>query len=218
MDFLYLELLRQKKALAALLLGRRDETAEEPEPQRSEDGAGMQELPSVYGGPAARSRMFSADAAASEAFSADKRASGEQDGNVGELRRKAGQFFDHAASIRRFLHSSVMDAEAFETFAAKAKPVSLAASSGASETSGQRPVPGPLSAGDVPSGRRLSGTGGFPEQSPRPGGSFAEPAGSAVTVLRGGSPETASGTEMARAMSLAFQRDARRYDGGFRMN
>lgn len=204
MDFLCLELERQRRALAALLLGRGDT---ETEAER-EDGVASEETEELWEtGPASGRAGRSARRTRTQtAFGGKTRDAAEglwPEMMAGGMAGPAAAGLDGPAAV------------------GTVRPAASAAEGAAPEgrgglrEAGRRAVE-PKADGTPTAGYRpaagLQTTAGA-----RPGGAGWEPLSGGLPY---GLPALAArtesrGTEMARAMSLAFQRDARRYDGGF---
>lgn len=208
MDFLYLELLRQKRALARLLLGGQETAPDKSRTPASQNSGGVPVN-------ASRTSARSASTLSPGGFGwIDPERPSELPDPAPDADALAyGTSLEKTGSLRRGLTRALPDSDS----AARSPSVS-------GHSSEKRPGYGPSGGLDslhtsnagmsfnlpegavVPSVRQASG-GGLPAAF-----SVGDPAGSLRTA---GFAGTSAGYDAARAVSLAFQRDARRYDGGF---
>lgn len=211
MEYILEELLRQRKALAALMNGGSPEEQEdgrdedtvrrEQEMAFSDDRNWLDVMTGKYGGTAYRSggavRRGGGMTAAETVWDTYAEAAGEKNGYLGSVRRNGGEMASGRA--------------AWEVLAEDGRAV-FRREAGEDENGG-------VSAGKATAervgwqlGRFHTGEQIFAGGSRLSGGAEAVEAVSVRTVTQwdGGTAETD-----ARALSRAIQRDARRYDGGF---
>lgn len=210
MDFLCLELLRQKRALAKLLLGGQEA---EPEDAPSLDAR-------AFNGAAVRSSRNSARAASGVPAGG----SGLADIKVPSESRAFAVDSDalHYSAVlkeNRFLQQVLSPSLPDSVSGLPALPVPGTAPESPSEYAPfGEPAGLPDSSGAAGSGSDAGFGTAVPGAWYASGGGFhaASAVGTSIGSLRGpGFVGASDGFDAARAVSRAFQRDARRYDGGF---
>lgn len=209
MDFLYLELLRQKRALARLLLGGQETAPDKSRTLASQNSGGV---------PVNASRTSARPASTLSpggfGWIDPERPSESPDPAPDADALAYGTSLEEIGSLRRGLTRSLSDSDS-----AVRSPSLMGTSSekrpGYGPSGGLDSLHASNNAGmsfNLPEGAvvpfvRQASCGGLPAAF-----SVGDPAGSLRAASFAG---TSAGYDAARAVSLAFQRDARRYDGGF---